>query len=271
MLLDLVGGLLESYPIEPQASGTWQCYVQQTEIILWLNGQFTCGFSIPERYPFRLGWVSYDSGVASIYADELFEPVEPIVWSMKDTARAMIDRFLEGRDGYLLERPGGAITVRTMDNPPDLGALTGERFVAYEQGAQDSEWASAMVAYGGEDWVLLLLPDATRLRWSEWQTPYIYDPVGLRSQAMKRLRRQYALRDLRSFQGPLDPRVEPGDRLAIEEIRGIPPGEYLVQSVEIVGKPEAIDMIVTVHGLPEPLQESTWPVTPGIDRPTRGG
>lgn len=270
-LSDLVDGELETLPfVAYNLAGRYRVLAQQHEIILWLNGHFTVAFNVPERYPFRLGWIGYGGGASSMEVDELFEPTEPIVWGMKDSARSLIDKFLEGRDGYLLEHADGSITVKTLDYPPELGTFTGEYFSSYEQGADDAEWASAMVAYGGEDWVLLVLPDATRLRWTEWQTPYIYDPAGLRSEAMDKLRKLYALRDMRGLQGPLDPRVEPGDKLVIDEIRGIPAGTYLVRSVDVVGKPGAIDMVVTVQRVPDEIPASEWSVVPGIDRPTRG-
>jgi hypothetical protein len=157
-----------------------------------------------------------------------------------------------------------------LEKRDNLGELSGQYFVSYQRAAADQEWASAMIAWGAEEWVLVMEPDADRLRWTQWQTPHIYDRTTLRHRAMRRLRKLWALRDLRVLRGPFDPRIEVGDEVTIASIRGIPAGRYLVRSVEVVGEPTLLDMKLTVQALPDDLTVATWPIQPGIDRPSEG-
>jgi hypothetical protein len=182
----------------------------------------------------------------------------------------VLQRLLDGRDAFLRERSDGAVQVTLLERRDDLGVLNGQYFVFYQRAAADQEWASAMIAWGAEEWVMVMEPDADRLRWTQWQTPHIYDRTTLRHRAMRRLRKLWALRDLRVLRGPYDPRVEVGDQLSIAHIRGIPAGRYLVRSIEVVGEPTFLDMKLTVQALPDDLTVATWPIRPGIDRPAEG-
>ena len=138
----------------------------------------------------------------------------------------------------------------------------------FDSGTADN--GDVLIAWGAEEWVLVMEPDADRLRWTSWQTPHIYDRTTLRHRAMRRLRKLWALKDLPVLRGPYDPRVEVGDQVSIAHIRGIPAGRYLVRSVEVVGEPALLDMKVTVQALPDDVTVATWPIRPGIDRPTEG-
>ena len=211
-----------------------------------------------------------DAGVQRLVADELFEAAEGLVWPMRESARDVLQRLLEGRDARLRERSDGSIQATLLEQRDDLGSLTGQYFVTYQRAAADDQWASALVAWGAEDWVLVMAPDADRLRWTQWQTPHIYDRETLRKRAMHRLRKLWALKDLRAFRGPFDPRLEVGDELAVSSIRGIPSGRYLVRGVEVVGDAKLLDMNVTVQALPDDLTVATWPIKPGVDRPSAG-
>jgi hypothetical protein len=127
-----------------------------------------------------------------------------------------------------------------------------------------------MIAWGAEEWVMVMEPDADRLRWTQWQTPHIYDQTTLRHRAMRRLRKLWALKDLRMLRGPFDPRIEVGDQVSSANIRGIPDGRYMVRSIEVIGQSALLDMKVTVQALPDDLVIATWPITPGVDRPAEG-
>jgi hypothetical protein len=203
-------------------------------------------------------------------ADELYEPAEGVVWGMRESARDVLQRLMEGRDVHLRERSNGSVQVTLLEQRDDLGTLNGQYFVGYKRAAADQEWASAMIAWGAEEWVMVIEPDADRLRWVQWQTPHIYDRTILRHRAMRRLRKLWALKDLRVLQGPYDPRIEVGDEVTISSIRGIPAGRYLVQSVEIKGEPTTLDMQAILRALPNDLAVKVWPITPGVDRPTEG-
>jgi hypothetical protein len=237
---------------------------------LWVNGRFVAAFYVPGKTSYRVGAVACDGGVTRLIVPELFEPAEGVVWAMQESARAVLQRLLEGRDAYLRERSDGSVQVTLLETRDDLGELSGQYFVSYQRAAADQEWASAMIAWGAEEWVMVMEPDADRLRWTQWQTPHIYDRATLRHRAMRRLRKLWALRDLRVLRGPYDPRVEVGDEVSIVSIRGIPAGRYLVRSVEVVGEPALLDMKLTVQALPNDLTVATWPIRPGIDRPSEG-
>ena len=117
---------------------------------------------------------------------------------------------------------------------------------------------------------MVMASGADRLRWVKWETPHIYDRETLRKRAMHRLRKLWSLKDLRVIRGPFDPRIEVGDEVTIDSIRGIPSGKYMVRGIEIVGDPKQIDMNVTVQALPDELTVATWPIVPGVDRPSTG-
>ena len=208
--------------------------------------------------------------VTRIMADELFEAAEGIVWSMQETARDVLQRLLEGRDGHLRERSDGSIQVSLLEKRDNLGVLTGQYFVTYQRAAADEQWASAMVAWGAEEWVMVSIPGANRMRWTKWQTPHIYDRETLRKRAMHRLRKLWALKDLRAIKGPFDARIEVGDELTIDSVRGIPAGQYMVRSIEITGDPKQLDMNLTVQALPSDVVANAWPIKPGVDQPATG-
>lgn len=270
ILSDVVSGEIMRYPIAASSAGAFRCQVKKDTIFLWLNGQFVVAFHVPGKEGFRIGSVACDGGVTRLVADELFEPAEGVVWSMQESARNVLQRLLEGRDAFLRERSDGSVQVTLLEKRDDLGTLSGQYFVFYQRAAADQEWASAMIAWGAEEWVMVMEPTADRLRWAQWQTPHIYDRATLRHRAMRRLRKLWALKDLRVLRGPFDPRVEVGDQVSIAHIRGIPAGRYLVRSIEVVGEPALLDMKVTVQALPDDLAVATWPIRPGIDRPAEG-
>jgi hypothetical protein len=258
------------YPISIPATGLCRFRVETNSIFFWVDGRLIVAFHVPGKTSFRIGSVACDGGVINLVAQELFEPAEAVVWGMKESARDVLARLLEGRDAFLRERSDGSVQVTLLEKRDDLGELTGQYFVLYQRAAADQEWASAMIAWGAEEWVLVMEPDADRLRWTQWQTPHIYDRTTLRHRAMRRLRKLWALKDLRTLRGPYDPRIEVGDEVSIASIRGIPAGRYLVRSVEVVGEPALLDMKLTVQALPDDLTVATWPIRPGIDRPSEG-
>ena len=269
ILSDVVGGEIIRYPISIASSALCRFRVEKNTIFFWVNGQFIVALYIPgDNY--RVGAVACDGGIITLAVNELFEPAEGIVWNMRESAREVLNRLLEGRDAYLVEKSDGSINVTLLEDRDNLGSLNGNTFVSYQKQANDQEWASAMIAWGGEEWVLVMEPDADRLRWTEWQTPHIYDRITLRHRAMRRLRKLYALKDLRVIQGPFDPRIEIGDEVYIESIRGVPDGYYLIRSIEVMGDNKQVDMQVTLQALPDMLETNVWPITPGISRPTEG-
>jgi hypothetical protein len=270
VISDIVGGEIMRYPISIPAAGLCRFRVETNSIFFWVNGRLIVAFHVPGKVSSRVGAVACDGGVINLVAQELFEPAEGVTWGMKESAREVLQRLLEGRDAYLRERSDGAVQVTLLEKRDNLGELSGQYFVSYQRAAADQEWASAMIAWGAEEWVLVMEPDADRLRWTQWQTPHIYDRTTLRHRAMRRLRKLWALRDLRVLRGPFDPRIEVGDEVTIASIRGIPAGRYLVRSVEVVGEPTLLDMKLTVQALPDDLTVATWPIQPGIDRPSEG-
>lgn len=259
-----------NYPISIPSAGAFRVQVEAETIFLWIDGRFATAFHVPGKLNWRVGAVACDGGVTRLVADELFEPAEGVVWAMKESARDVLQRLLEGRDAYLRERSDGSVQVTLLEQRDDLGELSGQYFVVYQRAAADQEWASAMIAWGAEEWVMVMEPTADRLRWVQWQTPHIYDRTTLRHRAMRRLRKLWALKDLRTLRGPFDPRVEVGDEVSVAGIRGIPTGRYLVRSVEIVGEEALLDMQLTLQALPDDLVAATWPIKPGIDRPAEG-
>lgn len=267
---DIAGGEIMRYPISIPAAGLCRFRVETNSLLFWVDGRLIVAFHIPGKASSRVGAVACDGGVTNLVAQELFEPAEGVVWGMKESARDVLQRLLEGRDAYLRERSNGAVQVTLLEKRDDLGELNGQYFVFYQRAAADQEWASALIAWGAEEWVLVMEPDADRLRWTQWQTPHIYDRTTLRHRAMRRLRKLWALKDLRVLRGPYDPRIEVGDEVSIASIRGIPAGRYLVRSIEVVGEPALLDMKVTVQALPDDLTVATWPIRPGIDRPAEG-
>lgn len=270
-LSDLADGtVISEQPISLPTSGTFRCQAISDTILTWINGRFFSAFHVPGKQSFRTGSVGCNGGVTRLVADELFEPAEGVVWNMKESARDVLQRLLEGRDAFLRERSDGAVQVTLLEQRDDLGELSGQYFVYYQRAAADQEWASAMIAWGAEEWVMVMEPTADRLRWAQWQTPHIYDRTTLRHRAMRRLRKLWALKDLRVLRGPFDPRIEVGDELTIASIRGIPAGRYLVRSIEVVGEATLLDMQVTVQALPDDLVAARWPIRPGIDRPAEG-
>jgi hypothetical protein len=270
ILSDLSASEIMRYPFSMPTDGTFRCHVETNTIYLWINGRMAVAFHVPGKQSFRTGSVGCNNGVIRMMADELYEPAEGVVWNMRESARDVLQRLMEGRDVHLRERSDGAVQVTLLEKRDDLGELNGQYFVFYQRAAADQEWASAMIAWGAEEWVMVMEPDADRLRWISWQTPHIYDRTTLRHRAMRRLRKLWALKDLRVLRGPYDPRVEVGDQLSIAHIRGIPAGRHLVRSIEVVGEPALLDMKVTVQALPDDVTVATWPIKPGIDRPAEG-
>jgi hypothetical protein len=270
ILSDIVSGEIMRYPITIPSTGLCRFRVETNSIFFWVDGRLITAFHVPGKNSFRIGCVACDSGVINLVAQELFEPAEAVVWGMKESARDVLARLLEGRDAFLRERSDGAVQVTLLEKRDDLGELTGRYFVLYQRAAADQEWASAMIAWGAEEWVLVMEPNADRLRWTQWQTPHIYDRATLRHRAMRRLRKLWALKDLRTLRGPYDPRIEVGDEVSIAGIRNIPAGRYLVRSIEVIGEQALLDMRLTVQALPDDLTVATWPIIPGIDRPSEG-
>jgi hypothetical protein len=262
--------VISNHPIALPASGTFRCQVTGDTIMTWINGRFFSAFQVPGKSQHRVGAVGCNGGVTRLIADELFEPSEGVLWAMKESARDVLQRLLDGRDAYLRERSDGSVQVTLLEKRDDLGELTGQYFVVYQQMAADQEWASALIAWGAEEWVMVMEPNADRLRWAQWQTPHIYDRATLRHRAMRKLRKLWALKDLRTLRGPFDPRIEVGDEVSIASIRGIPSGRYLVKSMEVIGEESLLDMQLTLQALPDDLVAATWPIKPGVDRPTEG-
>lgn len=270
ILSNVAASVVERQPVTIPSSGTFKCRVEKNTILFWVNDQFLCGFVIPGDRTHRVGSVAVGDDVSRIVAKELFSAAEGIVWSMKESARDVLSRLLEGRDVHLRERSDGSIQVTLLENRDDLGTMTGSYVLTYQRAGADDEWASAMVAWGAEDWVMLSVPNADRLRWTQWQTPHIYDKETLRNQAMRRLRKLWARKNVRSVSGPLDPRIEVGDEITVSSIRGIASGKYFVRSIEIKGDDKIVDMQLTLQGLPDELTVATWPIIPGVDIPTEG-
>ncbi len=267
---DIAGGEIMRYPISIPSTGLCRFRVETNSIFFWVDGRLIVSFHIPGKITSRVGAVACDSGVINFVAEEMFEPAEGVVWGMKESARDVLQRLLGGRDAYLRERSNGAVQVTLLENRDDLGELSGQYFVFYQRAAADQDWASAIIAWGAEEWVMVMEPDADRLRWTSWQTPHIYDRTTLRHRAMRRLRKLWALRDLRVIRGPYDPRIEVGDEVSIASIRGVPAGRYMVRSIEVVGDSTLLDMKLTVQALPNNLVAASWPIQPGIDRPAEG-
>lgn len=269
VLSDIVGGEIIRYPISIPSSALCRFKVEKNTIFFWVNGAFVVAFYVPGA-DYKVGAVACDGGIVNLIAPELFEPAEGMVWGMRESAREVLNRLLQGRDAYLIEQSDGSIKATLLENRDNLGSWNGDNFVLFQKQSNDQEWASALIAWGGEEWVLVMEPDADRLRWSEWQTPHIYDRMTLRHRAMRRLRKLYALKDLRVIQGPFDPRVEIGDEVYIENIRGVSNGYYFVRSIEVIGSNRGINMQVTLQAVPEVMETATWPIIPGVDKPTEG-
>lgn len=271
ILSDLAdAAVINSYPIVLPASGTFRCQATGDTITTWINGRFFSAFQVPGKNQYRIGAAGCNGGVTRLIADELFEPSEGVLWAMKESARDVLQRLLEGRDAYLRERSDGSVQVTLLEQRDVLGELSGQYFVVYQQMAADQEWASALIAWGAEEWVMVMEPNADRLRWAQWQTPHIYDRTTLRHRAMRKLRKLWALKDLRTLRGPFDPRIEVGDEVSVASIRGIPAGRYLVKSMEVIGEESLLDMQLTLQALPDDLVAATWPIRPGEDRPAEG-
>jgi hypothetical protein len=265
-LSDVVSGDISTQIINIPSSGKFKIKTDNNGIFLWINGKFVCGVDLPYKSDFRVGYMGAGPSVV-LNATEMFEPIESIVWAMQESSRDVLSRILTSRDAYLREKNDGTIEITHFDRRDNLGTLAGQYFTSYGQANADQDWASAMVAWGGEDWVLLLHPDANRIRWVQWQTPHIYDKSMLRNRAMKKLYKLWALKDLRSIEGPFDPRMEVGDEVSISSIRGIPDGLYMIKSIEIRGTNKFLNAKVTLTTIPGELSMATWPITPGIDRP----
>lgn len=267
-LYDVVGGLVSSYPTDISSTGTFRCYAKFNTIMLWCNGAIAACVYVPGDNP-RIGAIAVDSGVDDLTIDELAEPVDAFVWTMQETARNVISRLLDGRDAYLHETYDGKIKITLLETRPSLGTLDGTYFLNYTSGAADQDWASAMVAWGAEDWVMVQEPTADRLRWVQWQAPYIYDKVTLKEKAMEKLRKLWALRKICFVTGPFDPRIEVGDEVDIDTIRGVPSGTYIVRSVSIMMSDRLLDMQLGLQAAPDDITGATWAIVPGVDRPTR--
>ena len=156
ILSDIVGGDIERQPVSISYAGTFRCRVEKNTILLWASDRFLCGFVVPGERTFRVGSVACNGNVTRLVADELFEAAEGIVWSMQESARDVLQRLLEGRDARLRERSDGRVQVTLLEDRDDLGSLTGQYFVTYQRGSADDQWASAMVAWGAEDWVMVM-------------------------------------------------------------------------------------------------------------------
>lgn len=260
---------LSSHPISISSTGTFKVRAYGNSVALWVNNVFVCAIDLPEQDTFRVGTVACDDDVTSINATELCEPAESVVWAMQDSARNVLAELLNGRDAYLREK-SNSIEITHLEQMDDAGTLTGAYFVMYQQASADQDWASAMVAWGGEDWVLVMEPTADRLRWTQWQTPHIYNKTLLREKAMRKLRKLYAKRDLRMVQGPYNPKLEVGDKVTVSAIRGIASGEYNIQSIELIGASNIFDMKLTLQRIPDDLTGAIWPILPGVDLPTSG-
>ena len=267
-LYDVSGGLISSYPTSITTNGSFRCYAKYGAIILWCNGRIAGCLHVPGDNP-RIGAVAVDSGVEDLTIDELAEPVDAFAWVMQETARDVISRLLEGRDAHLHETYDNKIKITLLQTRPDLGTLDGTYFVTYTSGGADQEWASAMVAWGAEDWVLVVEPTADRMRWTQWQAPYIYDKATLKDKAMERLRKLWALRKIRFISGPYDPRIEVGDEMYIDSIRGVAAGSYIVRSIVVKQTDRALDMEIGIQAAPIDIPQATWGIVPGVDRPTR--
>ena len=265
---DVVGGLIATYPVDVLSSGTFRCYAKYNTIILWCNGKVVCGVNVPGDTP-RIGSVAVDANVETLTIDELCEPVDAFAWVMQETARDVLSRLIEGRDARLHETYDNKVKVTLLRTRPDLGTLDGTYTLVYTSGGADQEWASAIVAWGAEDWTMAVDPDADELRWTQWQAPYIYDRATLKDKAMERVRKLYALRNVRSISGPYDPRFEVGDEIYIDSIRGLSAGKYIIQAVSVMGTDRTLDMEVALYKAPDDITQATWGIVPGIDRPTR--
>lgn len=263
------GSMINSQPISIPTSGSFKVKTETGGIFVWIDGVFICGIDLPQSNTFRVGTVACGPDVINILVHQLFEPPESIVWAMQDTARNVLSKLLEGRDAYLKES-NNAIEITDLEQRDNAGVLTGQYFVQYQQVSADQDWASAMVAWGGEDWVLVMEPTADRLRWTQWQTPHIYDKNLLREKAMKKLRKLWALKDLRVAEGPFNPKFEIGDEVEVNEICAIPLGKYTILAIEILGSNTSLRMKMTLRRIPDELSPSNWPILPGIDIPTKG-
>lgn len=261
--------VLSTQSISIASSGVFKVKAERNGIFLWINNTFVCGIDLPEEETFRVGTVACGNDITSIVATELCEPAEAVVWAMQDNARNVLARLLDGRDAYLREQ-SNSVEITHLEQRDNAGTLSGQYFVLYQQVSADQDWASAMVAWGGEDWILVTEPSANRLRWTQWQTPYIYNRSLLRERAMRKLRKLYALKDLRTVQGPFDPKLEIGDEVTISEIRGIPSGSYIIKSIELLGNNTLLDMKLTLYRVPDDLAVTEWPILPGVDVPSTG-
>lgn len=257
---------LSSYPISISSTGSFKIRAYGNSVALWVNNAFICAIDLPEQDSFRVGTIACDNDITLIEATELCEPTESVVWAMQDSARNVLAGLLSGRDAYLCEK-SNSIEITHLEQRDDAGTLTGTYFSMYQQASADQEWASAMVAWGGEDWVLVMEPTANKLRWTQWQTPYIYNKTLLREKAMRKLRKLYAKRDLRIVQGPYNPKLEVGDEITVSAIRGIASGKYNIQSIELIGSSNIFDMKLTLQRIPDDLIGVVWPILPGVDLP----
>ena len=86
---------------------------------------------------------------------------------------------------------------------------------------------------------------------------------------MEKLRKLWALRKIRFVTGPFDPRIEVGDEVDIDTIRGVPSGTYIVRSVSIMMSDRLLDMQLGLQAAPDDITGATWAIVPGVDRPTR--
>jgi hypothetical protein len=259
--------VINSQPISIGSSGSFQVRTENDGIFIWTNGVLACGIDIPKSDTFKVGTIACGADITNITAHQLFEPPESVVWAMQDTARNVIAKLLEGRDAYLAES-NNEIRITNLENGDNAGILTGQYFTQYQQISADQDWASAMVAWGGEDWILIMEPTADRLRWVQWQTPHIYDKNLLREKGMKKLRKLWASKDLRTVEGPFNPLFEVGDQVEVTEICSIPVGKYNIISMEILGNNSMLRMKMTLRRIPDEINVANWPILPGIDLPS---
>lgn len=270
ILSDIAGGELERHPVSIPSTGKFKIRAEKGTILVWVNDSFLCGHIVPGDQPFRVGNVSVGANITYFHADELFEACESIVWAMQESARDVLSRVIEGRDARLREKWDGSVQVTLLEKRENSGTLSGVYTATYQKSAADDQWASAMIAWGAEEWVVVSIPGIDRIRWAQWKTPHIYDRETLRKRAMMRLRKLWALKDVRVLTGPYDPKFEIGDEITISDIRGVPAGQYMIRSIEIKGSPKLIDMSMSVQALPPAFDLPVWPIRAGIDFPSTG-
>lgn len=256
--------IVDQAPAAPYSPSSYTVLAYDQMVAVWTADQFCCAVFLPKDAA-RAGCVGISAN-ASLFASELCEVLEASAWSIQDNVRGALQRLVEGRNVAMRERYDGTVEFTTLVAPDSLGTLDHSLVGADLYTEEDTDWASGLVLWGGEDWIVLRAQDADRLRWTQAQSPYIYSPQRLQAHGYLLLRRLWEGRRTREISMKADFRVEPGDQIELTPLRGLPAGLYLVFSVRLRYTKAGVFTELALKGWPQSFPPYTWPATVGSAR-----